>query len=433
MKITILVYGSLGDVQPYVALGAGLKRAGYDVEIAADPYYASLVSDFGLKLASVSGNPVEIFQSKAAQTVADSDAGIFKRMFAYGAFNREMKEHIAKNLADSWTACGNADVLIFSFNAFGGYHIAEKLGVPAFAVAIAPFTRTRTMPSINFASRPRLGAAYNVLTHVMTERLFFLPPASKKINLWRKESLDLKPLPAKGYMRRLSLSPEIPVLYSFSPAIVPPPADWPEWAHITGYWFPEPDPEWQPPQELADFLAAGPPPVYIGFGSMASKANGSAPEARLQMIFDALDQAGERGIVSAGADADGVPFPSTVLRVGSLPHDWLFRHVSMTIHHGGCGTIAQSARAGVPMVIVPFMWDQPFWARRMESLGLAHAPISHKHLNSQTLAQAIRSVLDDSAMRDHARRFGEKVREENGVARAVDLINERLRAKGIVP
>jgi sterol 3beta-glucosyltransferase len=85
------------------------------------------------------------------------------------------------------------------------------------------------------------------------------------------------------------------------------------------------------------------------------------------------------------------------------------------------------------MVLVPFMWDQPFWARRVESAGLAPAPIPHKRLNSQTLAQAIRRVLDDPAMRDRARQFGAKVREENGVATAVALIQERLRAKGIAP
>jgi sterol 3beta-glucosyltransferase len=434
VKITILVYGSLGDVQPYVALGAGLRRAGYDVHIAADPFYADVVARHGLSLAPVAGNPLEVFGSEAGQTVADSEAGVFKRLSAYGAFNREMKQHIAKNLAESWTACRDADAFIFSFNAFGGYHLAERLGVPAFAVSIAPFTRTATMPSINFAPRPALGAAYNLLTHGMTERLFFMPPPSKQVNAWRKETLGLKPLPAKGYMRRLSQIDTIPVLYSFSPVLVPPPADWPKWVHVTGYWFSEPDHSWQPPEDLTDFLSAGPTPVYIGFGSMSSKARGRARHDRLKMVFDALERAGQRAILSPGPDdpADP-PFPATVYRAGPMPHDWLFRQVSMAVHHGGCGTTAQSAHAGIPQLAVPFMWDQPFWGRRIQLLGLGPAPISNNRLDAANLSHAIRETLADSAMRDRARTLGEKLRAENGVRRAVDIIEERLRAKGLAP
>lgn len=431
MKITILVYGSLGDVQPYVVLGAGLKRAGHDVQVAADSIYEPLIRRHGVSFVPVFGDPADVLESEAAQLVMDSEAGIMKRMAAYGTFNRNMAEHIAKNLEESWAACQDTEVLIFSFLAYGGYHIAEKLGVPAFAVAISPFTRTRTMPSINFAPRAWLGGGYNLLTHTMTERLFFMPPPSKQINLWRQQTLGLKPLPGKGHMGTFRNSPAIPVLYSFSPVLVPRPPDWPDWVHMDGYWFSEPDATLRPPQDLVDFLAAGAPPVYIGFGSMSAKAGGRAVADRLQMLFEALDRAGQRGIISVDKNVpQDIPFPATVFRCGAVPHDWLFPQVMMTVHHGGSGTTAQSLRAGVPMLITPFMWDQPFWGRQVAALGLGPAPIPHKRLTADNLAAAIREVADSPAMRDAARAAGERVRGENGVARAVAVIEERLRARG---
>ena len=430
MNITILVYGSFGDVQPYVALGAGLQRAGHHVTVAGDPFYESLIRGSGLGFAAVSGNPLEIFESEAGQIVADSQAGLFKRMSAYGEFNRTMKAHLARNIADTWPACKDAEAFIFSFNAVGGYHVAEKLGVPAFAVGIAPFTRTRSVPSINFAPRPSLGGGYNLLTHNLTERIFFVPPSSHMINKWRTETLGIAPLGRRGYMRRLAESSAIPVLYSFSPELMPKPADWPEWVHVTGYWFPESGTSPAADPRLVEFLAAGPPPVYVGFGSMSSKAGGRAVKDKLAMVCKGLADAGQRGIVSLGADAtEDLVVPPTVFRAGALPHDWLFPQVSMTVHHGGSGTTSQSLRAGVPMVTTPFMWDQPFWSRRVHEAGLGPAPIPHKQLTPHNLAQAIRDVLGDPAMRARARQVGERVRAEHGVDRAVALIEERLRSR----
>jgi len=429
VKITILVYGSLGDVQPYVALGAGLARAGHDVRVAADPFYESLILRQGLSFVPVSGNPTEVLESEAGQTFMDGQASILKRMSAYGAFNREMADHIAKNLEESWTACRDAEAFIFSFLAYGGYHIAEKLGVPSFAVAISPFTRTRAMPSITFAPREWLGDRYNLLTHTLTERMFFMPPSSKKINQWREQTLGLKPLPRKGHMESFRSSRNIPVLYSFSPVLMPRPADWPDWVHAEGYWFAETDAIWQPPQGLVEFLAAGPAPVYIGFGSMSAKAGGRSVADSLEMLFQALERAGQRGIISVGADVtQNIAFPSTVYRCGDVPHEWLFPQMAMTVHHGGSGTTAQSLRAGVPMLITPFMWDQPFWGRQVETLGFGPKPIPHKKLTADNLAKAISETVNDPKMREAARFAGERVRSEQGIARVVDVIHERLRA-----
>ena len=287
------------------------------------------------------------------------------------------------------------------------------------------------MPSINFAPREWLGGGYNLLTHSLTERMFFMPPSSHKINHWRQQTLGLKTLPRKGHMGNLRQSSAIPVLYSFSPVLVPRPPDWPDWVHAEGYWFAEKDTTWQPPQDLTDFLAAGPPPVYIGFGSMSAKAGGRAVGDRLQMLFQALERAGQRGIISVGENVpQEIAFPATVYRCGVVPHEWLFPQVSMTVHHGGSGTTAQSLRAGVPMLITPFMWDQPFWGRQVAALGFGPQPIPHKQLTADNLAKAISETVNNKTMRETARATGERVRSEKGIERMVEVIEERLRANG---
>jgi UDP:flavonoid glycosyltransferase YjiC (YdhE family) len=228
-------------------------------------------------------------------------------------------------------------------------------------------------------------------------------------------------------MRRLAASSTIPVFYSFSPALVPRPADWPAWVHAEGYWFPQPDADWRPPADLVQFLESGPTPVFVGFGSMSSRDSAPKAKRKLEMVFEALDRAGQRGIVpiTDGAVPD-VEFPSSVFGVSRLPYEWLFPRVSMTVHHGGSGTTAESARAGVPMLVTPFMWDQPFWGRRVHAARLGPAPIPHGKLNAANLGDAIRSVIDDEPMRVRARAFGERVRAEDGVGRTVEVIEERL-------
>lgn len=172
-----------------------------------------------------------------------------------------------------------------------------------------------------------------------------------------------------------------------------------------------------PPADLDVFLSTGPPPVYVGFGSMA----GDAPERATSLVAEALERAGHRGIV-AGAVGD---LPPTVIGAGSVPHEWLFPRTAAVVHHGGAGTTAAVVRAGVPSVVVPFMGDQPFWGRRVHALGVAPAPIPRKRLTVARLADAIRVAATDGDMRRKAEMLGETVSAEDGIGRAVSVL-ERL-------
>ncbi len=188
--------------------------------------------------------------------------------------------------------------------------------------------------------------------------------------------------------------------------------------HVVGYWF-RPDEPYEPPADLAAFLTDGPPPVYVGFGSMVSRD----PAMLTQTVLDALAQAGQRGIILGGwAGLAQSDLPPTVLRLESVPHDWLFPQVAAVVHHGGVGTTHAGLRAGRPSVIVPFFGDQPFWADRVYALGAGPSPIPRSGLTADTLARAIDQSVSDEPMARRAADIGQQVRGEDGVGEAVALV-----------
>jgi sterol 3beta-glucosyltransferase len=219
-------------------------------------------------------------------------------------------------------------------------------------------------------------------------------------------------------MRDLYRSGE-PYLYGFSEHVVPRPADWPAAHRISGYWFLDQASQWEPPGALTDFLDSGPPPVYMGFGSMP----GDVARNMLRLSVEAIGKTGQRAILLGGwGEAGGLESPDHILTLTSAPHDWLFPRVSAVVHHGGAGTTAAGLRAGKPTLVVPFFADQPFWGRRIHELGAGPEPVSPKELTAGRLAQAIQEAVTDAAIAARAEALGEKIRKEDGVGRAVDFI-----------
>jgi UDP:flavonoid glycosyltransferase YjiC (YdhE family) len=237
----------------------------------------------------------------------------------------------------------------------------------------------------------------------------------------RQQVLELPAAPFFGPFKSPRLQ-NSPVLYGFSEAVIAKPADWGSQAHITGYWFLESERDWQPPPGLEAFLQRGPTPISIGFGSMSSRK----AEETAQLILQALAKSGQRAILLTGWKGLQVDtLPENVFALDSAPHEWLFSHVSAVVHHGGAGTTAAGLRAGVPSIVVPFFADQPFWGQRVADLGVGPAPIPRKKLTADRLAQAIQQAVQDSAMQQRASSLGEKIRAENGIARAVALIEHQ--------
>ena len=197
-----------------------------------------------------------------------------------------------------------------------------------------------------------------------------------------------------------------------SPALIPKPTDWGRNIDISGFYFLNLASSFTPDPDLAAFLQNGPPPVYIGFGSIVV----DDPNAMTRLIFDAIHLAGIRALVSkgwGGLGADDVGVPEGVFMLGNVPHDWLFEHVSAVVHHGGAGTTAAGIKAGKPTIIVPFFGDQPFWGDMVARARAGPRPIPHQDLTAENLAEAIKFCLQPDTIA-RARELGDKIKEEQG-------------------
>lgn len=418
MRITVLAVGSRGDVQPYVALALGLQQAGHAVRLASHEGFRKLAEARGLAFAPVGANPKALLEGEAGQAWLTS--GRNPLAFARAMY-RLLEPEMERLVADCWAVCQGADAVVYSPLGLPAYHIAEKLGMPSVAAALQPLTPTRAFPSVLMATGRPLGGTLNLLTHLLGEQLLW-QPYRRWVNRWRQETLGLPPVPllgpAHGFSRKRHL-----VLYGFSPVVVPKPEDWGDRIHVTGYWFLNRPEGWQPPRDLADFLAAGPPPISIGFGSMAVRDAARTTE----MALEALKRVGLRGVLLTGwGGLEERQRSDQVFFVREVPHDWLFPRVAAVVHHGGAGTTAAALRAGVPAVIIPFFGDQPFWGHRVADLGAGPPPIIRRQLTVERLTTALRVVVSDEAIKRRAAALGERIRGEDGVQQAVAAFHARV-------
>ncbi|MBN1965237.1 MAG: glycosyltransferase family 1 protein [Anaerolineae bacterium] len=433
-RLTILAIGSRGDVQPYVALGIGLQRAGYAVTLVAGDDFEPFITGYGLGFHPLGVNIGWYIEEKlyGAMGTGRNSPRALREIVRTGL---EFAPRMITNLRD---ACADADaILAHIIGALMTFHLAEKWHKSFLLTLSFPLPgRTREVPNATLpfgdpldGSTPGpLRSRVNLFTHQLTEALLWgmiWGPA----NHWRGQE-GLPPLPLWRWpLDRLNgASRPIPAVYGYSPLVLPHPADWGPHQHVCGYWTLPLPADWQPPADLAAFLAAGPPPVFVGFGSMSARA----PLETARIALDAVRRSGLRGIVQpyrpaleevralAGDDPN-------IFVLGSCPHEWLFPRMVAVAHHGGVGTTAAALRAGHPAVVVPFFGDQPFWAGRVRALGTATEPIPRQALTSERLAYALRVAATHQPMRQRAEALGEKIRGEDGVSEAVRVINNYLR------
>ena len=419
MRITITTAGSRGDVQPYVAFGLGLKEAGHEVHLATYAPFEGFVRGCGLGYHPVTGDP--------RGAVAELLGAGLNPVKGAQTFRRFLGSALEQNLAEYWEACRDADAVVYSPVGFLGHHVAEKMGVPAMGAAVQPlFSRTRRFPTSLLGRPPGrlleggpLGGLYNRLSYLAAEQLFW--QTMRPVVAKARAEFGLDPLPFLGPFRDADQR-RLPILYGWSPSVLPQPPAWGDQLCTTGYWFLE-QPGWRPPDELVDFLEAGPSPVSIGFGSM----NNVDPEEITTRVLEALRHSNQRGILLTGwAGIGSADLPDEVFKTDEVPHDWLFDRVRAAVHHGGAGTTAASLRAGLPTVVVPFFPDQVFWGWRVAKLGAGPEPVPRKTLTSDRLTAAILRATTDAAMEKRARLLGEKIRAEDGVARAVEAFHHNV-------
>jgi sterol 3beta-glucosyltransferase len=416
MRIAIIAMGTRGDVQPYLALGRGLQAAGHLVRLITHENFAQLVSSYGLEFWPDRGNVQAIMESPKLRELLEKG-----NFLAITAYTSKAAQQAAIDWAeDGLAACQGMDLLVAGVGGmFVALALAEKLKLPLLQAYIFPFTPTKAFPAIllpPFVSK--LGGFVNQLSHHLFRQVMW-QGARKGDRLARKQVLGLPPAPFLGLYHSAPMQ-RFPVLYGFSPSILSKPADWKNTC-ITGYWFLDEADDWTPPAALLDFLDRGTPPIYIGFGSMGSRN----PEQTADLVLEAIAMTGQRAILQSGwGGLSKTDLPDTVFIVDSISHSWLFPRVAAVVHHGGAGTTSAGLRAGVPTIIIPFFGDQPFWGRRVAELGVGTAPIPRKQLTAKKLATAIHQVVNDRSMRQKAAQLGEKIRDEDGIANIVDIIQK---------
>jgi sterol 3beta-glucosyltransferase len=426
MRIALIAFGSRGDVQPHIALGVGLQAAGHEVRLVTHRLFEPLIPRLGMDFFPVQVNPQAVVEDETGKEWLDSgnnSVQFFRR------FSRIAAPLIRQTMLDCWHACQRIDMILCSPLAIVvTSSLAEKLGIPCWIGAGQPLTPTSTFAIPFFPDAPTWlpgRGTYHRLTYTLSARLFWqllrIP-----INQARREILSLPPLPALWLYEQVR-EQRLPILYYYSPSILPQPPDWGKNYFVTGYWFLndyKDYTDWRPSQALLDFLAGGEPPIYVGFGSMNTQRAGEMTEA----VLEALALTKQRGILSAGGSGNtgNTDLPANVFKVDFVPHDWLFPQMAAVVQHGGAGTMAACLRAGVPPIVMPFFGDQPFWARRFHALGLTPQPIPQKRLTAQRLAQAIQIATRDEALRKRVKAMSTRIRAEDGVARAVEIVHRHL-------
>ncbi|MCO5799700.1 MAG: glycosyltransferase family 1 protein [Dolichospermum sp. OL03] len=421
MRITILAFGSRGDVQPFLALGLGLKKVGYTVKIATHANFEAWVKELGFEFTLLSMNPQEMLESEAGQAALNTGKNLFK---IYKTVSELFNPCMDANLRDAWVACQDADAIIGSPIAYWGLDISQKLGVPFFWGELFPSYPTNLYPMLKIMPvLERLGGWYNRFSYHLIWFLFW-QIYRQPINNWRVKVLNFKPVPFwKSYFQRMRKQ-KTPWLRGFSSAIVPTPKNLPSEIHSTGYWFLDAPTNFVPPADLVDFLAKGKPPIYVGFGSMG----GETAAKTLLIVLEALQRTGERGILVTGwSGISNSNLPDTIFKINSIPHAWLLSRVAAAVHHCGAGTTAAVIRAGIPHIPIPFAGDQPSWADMVMKLGVGTKPLPHEKLTVESLTDAFVKVQSEN-MQTQAALLGEKVRAENGVPAAVSVLQHYLSA-----
>lgn len=413
MRVLVLTFGTRGDVQPYVALAQALIGAGHEAGVCTAEGFRSLVEDAGVPYLYMSNDMLDLIQTAMPEMAGATDG---LRLV------RRMTAAMRSSLLDQWQAAQTfrPDRLVYHPKILGGLHIAERLDIPAAVSLPLPFlTSTRAFP-VPFIPHWPLGGTANQLSYQLNR--FAAVAYGGMINTFRRRTLHLPSMSRWSDYLHLPGGRPVPVLYCYSPIVVPIPPDYPPHAHVTGYWFLSDQDTSQPPPGLATFLEAGEPPIYVGFGSMGF---GKHAAAHGHTILEAVRQVGARAVVATGWGGIKLEKDSEDVHVvRDVPHSWLLPRTTAVIHHGGAGTTAAGLRAGRPSLVCPVLGDQGFWAGRIHSLGAGPRPLPVRRLTSTKLAERLDQLLTEDRYRDRAGTLGQALRSEDGLSQAIRVLEQ---------
>lgn len=409
MKITILTYGSRGDIQPFIPLSLGLLARGHSVKLAAPSRFKSLVEEHGIQFVPLAGEPEDL-----SRRLNDAGYNFIKMIRDLMDHAVEIGEAVLRQTED---ACSDADLIIHTFmHAVGAHTLAREKNIPDIHIQLFPmFTPTGDYPNVTL---PDLGLrSLNRFSHEL----------SQKITMWSSRIGFQRVRRLAGLPKRKLYSPfdngpfrsRTPILCAWSPIVIPPSSEWLSNVHVTGYYFSTSDDSYQPSDDLKDFLRDGPPPICVSFGSMIHR-DAQRIDATIR---DALKRTNHRSIILSGWNSVGSRSSDSILYLAAAPHQWLFPRCKMVIHHGGAGTTSAGLRAGIPNIVIPFAADQPFWGRRVYAMGAGPMPIHVQDLSVENLTMAI-VYAENNDLYKRVQAVGQKLKSENGVQLSIDLIEK---------
>ncbi|CAN1234958.1 Sterol 3-beta-glucosyltransferase UGT80B1 [Linum perenne] len=417
LNIAILVVGTRGDVQPFLAMAKRLQEFGHRVRLATHVNFRSFVKAAGVGFYPLGGDPRVLagYMARNKGLIPSSPGEI--------SIQRKQMKDIIESLLPACTepdpesgVSFKAQAIIANPPAYGHVHVAEALGVPIHIFFTMPWTPTYEFP--HPLARVPQSAGY-WLSYILVDLLIWWGIRGY-INDFRKK-LKLQPI-AYYSMYHGSIS-HLPTGYLWSPSLVSKPMDWGPQVDVVGYCFLNLASKYEPRREFTEWIKKGTKPIYIGFGSMPLED----PQKTMEIILEALKETEQRGIIDQGWGGLGslVEAPDYVFLLEDCPHDWLFPQCAAVVHHGGAGTTATGLRAGCPTTIVPFFGDQFFWGDRLFNKGLGPQPIPISQLTVENLSSAIQFMLQ-AEVKAQATELAKLIDNEDGVAGAVNAFHRQL-------
>jgi sterol 3beta-glucosyltransferase len=432
-RIAIATIGTLGDVQPFVALALTLRKRGYDVVLGTTSDFEDFIRSHGVPFFSLGGD-VQAFLRQSS-----FDSAMTKSVILYApALLREGQKVLREAGKRAWEMAQGADAIVFQNNTSFCIDIAEALAIPPVLSVFQPLNPTDEFPFVGYGIEPIDPLLYRFNREPFAKSPSVDPVINKLSYVVQKAQQSYWDFPRDRLRRALGLKPKkravfsspargepLTTLHAYSGSISPAAGDWPDNNIITGFWRLEDVSGWAPPVALQEFLSKGDAPVYIGFGSMSFGA-----QRNTDIISRALREWGGRAVIGkgwGGVKGESVP---EIFTVDRAPHTALFPHMKAVVHHGGAGTTHAGLYAGRPSFAVPQFFDQPYWGRLIYELGVGPKPVSNRKLTAHMLASALDDLTSTPAYAQAATAISERLKLEDGTNLAVDVIEETIAEHG---
>lgn len=421
-RIAIAAIGTMGDVQPFVALGRALMKRGHSVVIATTVDFESFVTSHGLEFQTLGADIQAFMRQSQFDTVMQKNSLLYAPKLL-----RDGQKILRVACRHLWATAQDVDAIVFHQTTNFAVDIAEALDIPAIMTAFQPLNPTGEFPYFAYEgttpeplfNRISLDPLFNRLSYVMQAayQSYYDFPRDRM----RAKLLGLRSRKRSGFSKNARGEP-IPALHAYSAIISPRPGDWPDSTTVTGFWRLDDTTGWEPDAAFRKFLDAGDPPIYLGFGSMPWGA-----QRNTEIITKALKAWGGRAVVGKGwGGIRAEDLPDTVYTIDKAPHTKLFPLMKALVHHGGAGTTYAGLYAGKPTFVVPHFFDQPYWGRRVFELGCGPPPVRLRKLTPGILAAALEELSADSSYGAAAGELRDRLHLEDGTGLAADIVEETI-------